>query len=52
MYISVLGIGIESYVHVLSLPRVSSNFEKNKIFHIFRPVFNGLNGKIQNVIKV
>ena len=32
MYISVLGIGIELYGHVLGPPRVSSDSEKNKVF--------------------
>ena len=52
MYISVLGIGIELYGHVLGPPRVSSNSEKNNCFSFFKPFFNGLNGRIQNVKKV
>ena len=50
MYISVLGIGIESYGHVLGPPRVSSNSKKKYYFPYFKPFFNGLNEKIQNVI--
>ena len=52
MYISVLGISIESYRNVLGPPGVSSDSEKNNFFRIFRPYFNGLNEKIQNVKKV
>ena len=37
MYVSMLGIGIESYGHGLGPPRVSSNFEKNNFFSIFKP---------------
>ena len=44
-----LGIGIESYGHVLGPPRVSSVSEKNNFF-IFKPFFNGLIKKLQNVI--
>ena len=51
MYISVLGIVFESYGHVLGPPRVSSDFEKKYFFPFFKPFFNGLNGKIQNVKK-
>ena len=50
MYISVLGIGIESYGHVLGPPRVSSDSEKNIFSLFFKPFFNGLIKKLQNVI--
>ena len=53
MYISVLGIVFESYGHVLGPPRVSFDSEKKSFFFpFFKPFFNGLNGKFQNVIKV
>ena len=51
MYMSMLGIVFESYGHVLGPPRVSSDSKKKK-FLVFKPFFNGLNGKIQNVKKV
>ena len=51
MYTSMLGIGIESYRHVLGPPRVSFDSEKKKKY-VFKPFLNGLNGKIQNVKKV
>ena len=35
MYICVLGIGIESYGHVLGPPRVSSVSAKNNFFRFF-----------------
>ena len=46
-----LGIPIESYEHVLGPPKVSLDSVKKKIL-FFKPFFNGLNGKFQNVIKV
>ena len=52
MYISVLGIGIESYGHVLGPPRVSFDSEKYNFFPFFKPFFNGLIKNFQNVIKV
>ena len=55
MYISVLGIGIELYGHVLGPSRVSCDSEKIYIyiyFSVFKPFFNGLNGKYQNVKKL
>ena len=36
---------------MLGLPRVSFDSEKKYIFPFFKPFFNGLNGKIQNVKK-
>ena len=50
MYMSVLGINIESYGHVLGPPRVSSNSEKKYLFPFFKPFFNDLIKKLQNVI--
>ena len=52
MFFNMLGIDFESYGHVLSPPRVSSVFEKIKIFRKIRPFFNGLIRNFQNVIKV
>ena len=53
MFSIMLGIPIESYEHVLGPPRVSLDSKKNNFFcPFFKPFFNGLNGKIQNVIKV
>ena len=53
MYISVLGIVFESYGHVLGPPRVLSDSKKErKKILFFKPFFNGLNGKFQNVKKV
>ena len=49
---SMLGIDFESYGHVLGRPRVSSDSEKINIFPFFRPFFNGLIKKFQNVIQV
>ena len=50
MYMSVLGINIESYEHVLGPHRVSSDSEKKYFFPFFKPFINGLNGNFQNVI--
>ena len=47
-----LGIHIESYEHVLGLPRVSSDFEKNNFSRKLRLFFNSLIEKIMDVIKV
>ena len=52
MFINMLGILIESYEHVLDPPKVSSDSENKLFFPFFKPFFNGLNGKFQNVIKV
>ena len=52
MYISILGISIDSYGHVLGPPRVSSISKKNIFFPFFKPFFNGLIKKLQNVIKI
>ena len=52
VFINMLGIRIESYGHVLGPPRVLSDSEKNIFFSVFRPFFNGLIEKLQNVIKV
>ena len=46
-----IGIQIESYEHVLGPPRVSFDSEKKYFFSFFKPFFNGLNGKFQNVKK-
>ena len=46
-----LGISIESYEHVLGPFEVSLDSVRNKFFSFFKPFFNGLNGKFQNVIK-
>ena len=50
MFFNMLDIPIESYEHVLSPPKVSLDSEKNNFFPFFKPFFNGLNEKIQNVI--
>ena len=42
IFFNMLGIDFESYGHVLGLPRVSSDSEKNKISPFFKPFFNGL----------
>ena len=52
MFFVMLGIPIESYEHVLGPPKVSLDSEKNIFFPFFKPFFNGLNGKFQNVIKL
>ena len=47
MYISVLGIGIELYGHVISPSIVSFDSDKNNFFLPFlKPFFNGLIEKI------
>ena len=63
VFFVMLGISIESYEHVLGPPRVSLDSEKNNklllllllffylFLFVFKPFFNGLNGKIQNLIK-
>ena len=52
VFFVMLGIPIESYEHVLGPPRVSLDSEKNiYFFSVFKPFFNGLNEKFQNVIK-
>ena len=52
MYMSILGIDIESYGHVLGPPKFFFNFEKNNIPATLGHFFKGLNRKIQIVIKV
>ena len=52
VFFNMLGIIIKSYRHVLGPPRVSSDSEKEKQFPVFKPFFNGLNRKFQNVKKV
>ena len=52
LFFNMLGIRIESYEHVLGPPRVSFDSEKIYFFPFFKPFFNGLNGKIQNVKNV
>ena len=52
VFFVMLGIPIELYEHVLGPPQVSLDSEKLLFFSFFKPFFNGLNGKIQNVIKV
>ena len=51
LFFVMLGIMIDSYGHVLGPRRVLLDTD---IFFspFFKPFFNGLNGKIQNVIKV
>ena len=50
VFFNMLGIQIESYGHVLGPPRVLSNSEKNNFLSFFKPIFNGLIEKLQNVI--
>ena len=50
VFFVMLGISIESYEHVLGPPQVSLDSEKLLFFSFFKPFFNGLNGKFQNVI--
>ena len=50
MYMSVLGIGFESYGHVLGPPRFLFNSEKIIFSRKIRPFFNGLIKKLQNVV--
>ena len=52
VFFNMLGIHFESYGHVLGPPKVSSDCEKNKISLFFKPFFNGLIKKLQNVVKV
>ena len=52
MYISVLGIDIESYGHILDPPRVSFDSKKNNFFPFFKPFLNGLIEKKLNVKKI
>ena len=52
MFFNMLGIQFESYGHVLGPPRVLSDCEKNNFSSFFKPFFNGLIKKFQNVIKV
>ena len=52
VFFVMLSIPIESYEHVLGPPKDSLDSEKNIYIYIFKPFFNGLNGKFQNVIKV
>ena len=52
VYFVMLGILIELYEHVLGPPEVSLDSVKNIFFPFFKPFFNGLNGKFQNVKKV
>ena len=51
VFFVMLGILIESYEHVLGPPKVSLDSEKKYFFSFFKPFFNGLNGKFQNVKK-
>ena len=48
VFFIMLGVPIESYKNALGPPRVSFDSEKKKNL-FFKPFFNGLNGKIQNV---
>ena len=50
VFFVMLAIPIESYENVLGPPKVSLDSEKNIFFLFFKPIFNGLNGKFQNVI--
>ena len=54
VFFNMLGIRIESYEHALGPPRVlfdSEFFFINFFLLFFKPFFNGLNGKFQNVKK-
>ena len=51
VFFNMLGIPIESYEHVLDPPRFSVDSEKTYFFSFFKPFFNGLIGKNQNVKK-